>query len=454
MGKALRKTKKNWRKNIDLDDIEKGLDIGADERIVLGKLHDELEDELIFKEDVEGLDSLRQEAKKLKTLKVDEILTPQSKISPMFSRKSALSSSAANLLISEKDLKPGKICKALKSQVSKAKCHLKNKNALKKVPKSKDGEAIFDLWDTDTNEIVTKAAGHEDITKKLPASVREGGFVEHLKPIAVKAPLSVNRPAATVKPVAAVKVVEGGASYNPSAAEHGELTAKAIDEELRRLERIEYYQSKMTLENFFSNSATPDMIVDSDAGVEEEIEENEEDKADRVAQVSLPKRKTTAQKNRQKRHRLKLFEEWRARQKKQLIGQIDQLHLLKRQLEESGAWEQASKDLETEKGKFRSLNDLLAGKEVTEKSKPARLGPHIWKKPFVEVQLTEDLTPSFRQLKPEGNLMADRFGSLQERQLIETRVRVGKRQRYKRKSYEIPSYRFYDKKLLKFSDKV
>lgn len=42
----------------------------------------------------------------------------------------------------------------------------------------------------------------------------------------------------------------------------------------------------------------------------------------------------------------------------------------------------------------------------------------------MDVQLTEDLADSLRELKPEGNLFKDRFISLQKRSLIEARVPV------------------------------
>ena len=42
----------------------------------------------------------------------------------------------------------------------------------------------------------------------------------------------------------------------------------------------------------------------------------------------------------------------------------------------------------------------------------------------VDVQLGEDLSESLRALKVEGNLFRDRFGSLQQRGVVEPRVPV------------------------------
>jgi len=66
-----------------------------------------------------------------------------------------------------------------------------------------------------------------------------------------------------------------------------------------------------------------------------------------------------------------------------------------------------------------------------------RLGKHTVPKGDIDVQLGEDLTESFRDLKPEGNLFKDRFVSLQKRAIIEPRVRVvPKRIKNKSKEYE------------------
>lgn len=47
----------------------------------------------------------------------------------------------------------------------------------------------------------------------------------------------------------------------------------------------------------------------------------------------------------------------------------------------------------------------------------------------MEIKLPDELPENIRSLKPEGNLFLDRFKSLQERQLIETRVPVKKRRK-------------------------
>ena len=40
----------------------------------------------------------------------------------------------------------------------------------------------------------------------------------------------------------------------------------------------------------------------------------------------------------------------------------------------------------------------------------------------MELQLPDELTDSLRRLKPEGNLLKERFRSLMERGILETRI--------------------------------
>jgi nucleolar protein 53 len=67
-----------------------------------------------------------------------------------------------------------------------------------------------------------------------------------------------------------------------------------------------------------------------------------------------------------------------------------------------------------------------------------------YEEPDIDLQLSEELVGSLRQLKPEGNLLRDRFKSLQKRGIIETRKRATFRRKYKLKEYTRRSHRMED----------
>jgi nucleolar protein 53 len=59
----------------------------------------------------------------------------------------------------------------------------------------------------------------------------------------------------------------------------------------------------------------------------------------------------------------------------------------------------------------------------------------------MEIQLPEEIAPSLRELKPEGNLIKDRFKSLEARNMIETRLPVKKKRKFKVKEVEYHDYK-------------
>nr|CAG8467848.1 9818_t:CDS:2 [Entrophospora candida] len=65
----------------------------------------------------------------------------------------------------------------------------------------------------------------------------------------------------------------------------------------------------------------------------------------------------------------------------------------------------------------------LIRKELSKLPKK-KIGKYRVQKLPVEIQLPDELTGSLRKLKPEGNLFQDRMCSLQERNIIEPRVKI------------------------------
>jgi nucleolar protein 53 len=59
----------------------------------------------------------------------------------------------------------------------------------------------------------------------------------------------------------------------------------------------------------------------------------------------------------------------------------------------------------------------------------------------MEIQLSEEIAENIRRLKPEGNLFQDRFKSLQARQLIETRVPVKPKRKFRTKEVDSHDYK-------------
>ncbi|KAM7004091.1 ribosome biogenesis protein NOP53 [Passerculus sandwichensis] len=72
---------------------------------------------------------------------------------------------------------------------------------------------------------------------------------------------------------------------------------------------------------------------------------------------------------------------------------------------------------------------------------PKRLGRLRYEEPELELQLSEEIPECLRSLRPEGNLLRDRFRSLQRRNILEPRLRAKFKRRYKVKYVEKRSFR-------------
>ncbi len=69
------------------------------------------------------------------------------------------------------------------------------------------------------------------------------------------------------------------------------------------------------------------------------------------------------------------------------------------------------------------------------------LSKYKFESPDLEIKLSDELEGTLLKLKPEGNLLNDRFKSLQKRNIIEPRKRAKIVRKYKRKEFEKKSHK-------------
>ncbi|KAJ3130497.1 Glioma tumor suppressor candidate region protein 2 [Nowakowskiella sp. JEL0407] len=170
--------------------------------------------------------------------------------------------------------------------------------------------------------------------------------------------------------------------------------------------------SRNSIQKYQWASTSPEDDVDGDEDDEQEVEPTQEENLgqDGLLHINEPvnpdKRKTTAQRNREAKIKKQLAMEEKQREQKKLRKELNRIAELKKEIEKD------PKKSETEEKK--DDGDVLPP--------PKRLGPHVFKKPAMTIQLTDELSDSLRRLKPEGSIIKDRFTSLQERAMIEPRV--------------------------------
>ncbi|ORX58041.1 P60-like protein [Hesseltinella vesiculosa] len=397
-----RKGKKAWRKNIDVEEMETGLEALRSEERVRGT-QAELPDEAHFILDDTGDAQVAKEVRKQRTLKVDEILA----------ERSAVPAVKSGRFVHDKPTqKSGELSKTQTRQVNKL-FNRKAKGQPLKPKKKSHIKSTYDLWDAPSE-----------------ATQPTSDFIE--KPTKVKAPATMSMIPKVTQHVSAVVVPQAGASYNPTEADHHALVQHAADIEFKKIKEAMKVDSKLAR---ISASTLPDEHDLKDENEVEDEEEDAEEESDTEQDGKTGKRKTTAQRNREKRRRTMLADH-ADKQTHRRIGQqithvastIEALDEKDKIIEESTLARQAHKELREKQG----LKTVGSGRVM---------------QPNVEVQLEEELSESLRQLKPEGNMFMDRFASLQQRNIIvPPSQNKNPKRRYALKVYERRSYKNFDLK--------
>ncbi|KAF3938095.1 hypothetical protein ABW19_dt0206364 [Dactylella cylindrospora] len=395
-----RKGKKAWRKNVDISEVTTGLDQVRTE-IIQGGIIAEKSDSDLFAVDTTGSASIRQKHfRTTKPLKVDEILNARSAIPALINPKKRPNPSGLEIgdgiLPTKKHRKNGVSHKDLERLRRIAYGVEATKDGVKASTAVQGEGEFYDPWDNvipDTEGTVTKL-------DKLT-------FVE--KPKQLKAPETLKQaPVGIIKEgeeaVPAVRLPDPGISYNPEFDKWDDLVTregeKEVEAEKKRLKAEE--EERRILE--LAEIEEPEEEEEQD---DDELEDDSEDDSDELMK-KMPQRKTPAQRNKVKRRK-------------------EAERLLRHQMKT----EVQRKQLESLKELRKSLDLKLQEKSVVRRKALTPAKRQVRRRKFdkdllpqapLELQLPEELTDSLRRLKPEGNLLRDRYRNLRERGVIETRV--------------------------------
>lgn len=267
----------------------------------------------------------------------------------------------------------------------------------------------------------------------------EGGPSLRRRP-ARAGPSSLHAPEPTGKAsVPRVRVPSEGASFNPPAEAHAPLLAAAVGHELereRREERPAWRLEREAIEAaarraLVDQASTTSLPLREGSGEGDEgsggEEEEEEAGVPIVRRAVSDRKKTAAQLNRSRRAREREQEAAAAREQRKREVQLGRLGPILSQL---------SKE---ERGRERRREAA----EERESARRKRLGKLKYEERRPEVLLSEELGSSLRALpRPaEVDLLADRFDSFKERNLVEVRKRAGKPRRARRQEVTKESHR-------------
>lgn len=392
-----RKGKKAWRKNVDVTDIEAGLEAARDRKRHLGDADND--DDFV-------IDTAPVAVSLVKKPKYQEIVANRSKVAAL-----AHPHASAAKARTKKNLDG-----VLKTQL----LHLIKLNGGKyksedrvKARIDKDGLTNVearDIWD---------APEPEDPT---PEVLKEQPLAPITKP--KNPPKTFKQAPITLANVDDNSAIHGGKSYNPTLELWKELinleyTTEAQKESIRQ----ELNDFKDKLARLAAELNDYDELLSDDDDDANAADKANDDGDDFRLSVNAPlknKKKTKYKRNKEARHK----------QKTQLQDEI--------------------KELKQKVKELNKIDDILAEKMV-EESKPhshtgkARKVKKLFKytalQAPLEVKLLDELTSNLKNVKPEGNLLYDAMLGLQKLGKVEARLPVAKKRKYAPKVTEKWSYK-------------
>ncbi|PYI28381.1 Nop53-domain-containing protein [Aspergillus indologenus CBS 114.80] len=412
-----RKGKKAWRKNVDITEVQEGLRLLKDEEIKGGVIAEKPSEEL-FVIDTTGSAEVRKAIqKKRKLLKSEEIIAQRSAIPAVDTR------TRTNSKVTDGVLEPKS--KRQKADWVTRKDWLRLKQVAKEgKPTNKTETELYDPW-ADAEDTTRYEDPKFDFLEKPKQKV---------EPVTLKhAPISL---AANGKPIPAVRAPTAGTSYNPTfedwdklLQEHGQ---KAVEDEKKRLEeeRKEEERQRMIAEAKDDDGAVRSDDESAWEGFESEYEKPE------WLNKKRPQRKTKTERNRIKRRKeAERQAKWEAQMKKRQ-EQYARANLTPEEIE--------AKELELAEQSEDSSSSDEEGDDTVLRRRP--LGKLRAPEKRLEVVLPDELQDSLRLLKPEGNLLDDRFrtlvvqGKLEARKPV-TQVKKPKREitvKWSHKDFQVP----------------
>lgn len=392
MGKSSRKTKKTWVKNIDLNDIEQNLEHNRDRQRDFGL--DTGDDDFIIDESADA----SQVPVGNKKLKATEILSNKSKVPGL------------NIERNNKP-KPKSITRLMKIAG-----RIDNSTSMSSVDKNGLVKASNkDIWDDEVEEQPS------NVPERLPKS-------KSTKPI--NKPVTITKP--PIKLDYATNELHPGKSYNPSLQSWRQLIDEEFgSEQIKEMDRQRVIEKQEMLMRILQEeeSSDDDDDNDNDNDADDNDNSNDNDSNDpyklSINKPTQNKKKTRTQRNKQLRQQKREDLQSKLKELKNQINEINKLDM-----------EAINKESE----KLSTSSDGKVSKPKPSKA-PKKLFKYNMREKPMEVKLSNELNSNLKNVKAEGNLFYSNMINLQAKGLIESRVPVAKKSKYKPKITEKWTYK-------------
>lgn len=394
-----RKLKSTWRKHIDLKDVETFLDETREDERVVGDLTSKTDNQL-FSIDTKPDPNLNHLTYKQKRkLKASEpavcfaALESTSQVKDPIIKRNRVKTKEERKHPLRKQKEANKCLKAV------------NENVGQQKKKQKTYDFGKDIW----NE--------EEVPKDFQVEWYSKNLIEHnlknLGKAKVKAPGEVHSKRSALK---AITQPHPGISYNPTFDDHKELTDQIISKETDIIKRKEHIERVVTkkfiklspseVEKIRQMELVEGFPIDPNSkkgGDESEVSDNEGTTG--TNPPALNKKKDRRQRRKQQEAKKRMALEKQKKQELNKIKDIVKVPILK-------------KEIMTQEKK---LEKQRKNQEIRQKEKQfsaGRINKRRYREPEEAVNPIEDISGNMRSLKPEGNLLLERFKSLQKRNIL------------------------------------
>lgn len=377
--------KKNWRKKIDISEVEDGLDVQRMEMRTGGLVAEKPNEQLFKIETRKNLETkvTKPVSIKFRRLMADKILVPEPDKVQGNSRR-----------ISKK-----------KRQVERKKLiqmlSVSQKETPKKVTKENSYDNL-DIWNQDIVDFNHHIHKRSAVTIHTLNVVGQKGIKrpEHMykRPIFDKGGIEVAHP---------------GASYNPSLETHQGLLFQETLKEMKKVKAAENIDRAIYVD--------PATIATSESRREEELQgllqddsETDDDESSKESDTTSEDGKTAsaAEKRKSKKSR-KIAKQLKLEKRQREVEWTNKLR-------ENQVYQSKTFLKEITKKEKESLKRQAKRKEMKKEKRPT-LSAYKFVEPNQDLQLSSEIRGSLRAVKPEGDILTDCYRNLQKRCIIEPR---------------------------------
>ncbi|MCJ1438031.1 Glioma tumor suppressor candidate region protein 2 [Xylographa pallens] len=409
-----RKGKRAWRKNVDVSEVQEGLEVLREE-VIQGGIVTEKSSDALFTLDTTGSANIQNSYNKIhKPLKSDQILAQRSLVPAIDSRKR---SNVTNGIV-EPTSKRRKSNGVSPQEYERLKIRAYGGEAVTKDIIKADTIPMYDPWAEDNVEVQDLRFSYLEKAKPVrpPKSLTE-------------APISL---LGSAKIMPAVTKPRAGTSYNPMFEDWDKLLTeegnKEVEAEMKRRQeaKAEEEQQARILE---AQHERDDLLTEDESaweGIESEYEGAE------WLQKRRPERKTPAERNKVNRRKEAERQAKRDLETKRRTQQALQIKAIALQVHSRDTIENMA---------IATIGDS-SDEEIDDRVlRRRKLGKNALPAKPLELVLPDELQDSLRLLKPEGNLLGDRFRNLMVRGKIESRKPISQPKKARRTYTEKWTYK-------------